>query len=253
MATGSSSSIGPDGPTHRNRPETAVGHHGRVSSSHEHPTAALDRVIRHPSDDPRLPVVRQQVHSLPGAGRILDKRERVLGHVRSDAAWLDEQGFVTTWVDTGGVAAQLIEPPGPIGPGLLVTLHGGGFVLCSACTLAGGSYTSRADQDPFAHVDDLPSYVQAYLGATAPTDPAALPLFADLRGLAPLLIQVGSDETLFDDAVALAERAAAAGVETRLEEWTAMFHTWHAYVGSLTGADEATAAYADWVARRTKG
>jgi acetyl esterase/lipase len=108
-------------------------------------------------------------------------------------------------------------------------------------TLSAGSLTTRRAIDPFAHLDDLPAYVDAYLAGVDPTDPLASPLFADLRGLPPLLVQVGSDETLYDDAARLARRAADAGVSVELEEWVGMFHTWQAYAGELEAADESLA------------
>jgi epsilon-lactone hydrolase len=61
--------------------------------------------------------------------------------------------------------------------------------------------------------------------------PLAAPLHAELAGLPPLLIQVGGAETLLDDALRLAERARAAGVDTRLEVWDDMIHAWHLFAG----------------------
>ncbi len=106
-------------------------------------------------------------------------------------------------------------------------------------TLTAGSLRSRLAADPFAHLHDLRSWAAAYLDGADPSDPSVSPLFADLTGLPPLLVQVGSDEILFDDALALAERASAARVPTVLEEWMDMFHTWHAYAGALEAADGA--------------
>jgi acetyl esterase/lipase len=108
-------------------------------------------------------------------------------------------------------------------------------------TLSAESLTTRRAIDPFAHLDDLPACVDAYLAGVDPSDPYASPLFADLRGLPPLLVQVGSDETLYDDAERLARRAAEAGVSVELEEWVGMFHTWQAYAGELEAADESLA------------
>jgi epsilon-lactone hydrolase len=113
-------------------------------------------------------------------------------------------------------------------------------------TLAGESHRSRRDRDPVAHIDDLPTHASMYLGPTAPTHPLASPVFADYDRMPPLLIQVGSEETLVDDARAVAERAAAAHVPVRLEEWSGMFHSWHAYAGTLHGADEAIAVIGGW-------
>ena len=79
----------------------------------------------------------------------------------------------------------------------------------------------------------------AYLGATDARAPLASPRFADLRGLPPLLIHVGSEEVLLDDASGLADRARAAGVDATLEVWEQMIHVWQWFLPWL---DEAQAA-----------
>ena len=116
-------------------------------------------------------------------------------------------------------------------------------------TLSSPSLESRRARDPFAHLDDLPGSVDAYLAGRDPRDPLASPLLADLAGLPPLLVQVGSEETMYDDALGLAERAAAMGVPTVFEEWVGMFHTWHAYAGALEAADAAIAHAGTFLAR----
>jgi epsilon-lactone hydrolase len=106
-------------------------------------------------------------------------------------------------------------------------------------TCSGESYQTRAAADPIVRRAGVEEMARAYLGATPPRTPLASPLFADLRGLPPLLIQVGSEEVLLDDAQQLAERARAAGVETTLEVWERMIHVWHWFLPML---EEAPAA-----------
>jgi phosphinothricin tripeptide acetyl hydrolase len=106
-------------------------------------------------------------------------------------------------------------------------------------TCSGASYQSRAAVDPIVRREGVTEMARAYLGSTDPRSPLASPLFADLRGLPPLLIHVGSDEVLLDDAVALAQRAKAAGVDATLEEHDRMVHVWHWFLPML---DEAQAA-----------
>jgi len=106
-------------------------------------------------------------------------------------------------------------------------------------TCGGGSYETKADVDPIVRRVGVEEMARAYLGATPPRTPLASPLYADLRDLPPLLIQVGSEEVLLDDAVELAARARAAGVETTLEVWDRMIHVWHWFLPML---DEAQAA-----------
>ncbi|HET9926093.1 MAG TPA: alpha/beta hydrolase [Methylomirabilota bacterium] len=106
-------------------------------------------------------------------------------------------------------------------------------------TCSGESYRTKAGVDPIVQQAGVAEMAQAYLGTASPRTPLASPLFADLRGLPPLLIHVGSDEVLLDDAVQLAAQAKAAGVETTIEVWERMIHVWHWFLPML---DEAHAA-----------
>ena len=72
--------------------------------------------------------------------------------------------------------------------------------------------------------------------------PLAAPIYADLRGLAPLLIQVGAAETLLDDAIRLAQVAGAADVAVDLQIWPEMIHVWHVYHPELAAGRRAIAA-----------
>jgi acetyl esterase/lipase len=67
----------------------------------------------------------------------------------------------------------------------------------------------------------------------------ASPLYADLTGLPPIFIQVGSDELLLSDATCFAERAQAAGVKVTLQVWEAMQHEWHFTANILPEAKQA--------------
>ena len=91
----------------------------------------------------------------------------------------------------------------------------------------GGSMTTKAAEDFLVQRGPLLQNAAAYLGGADARDPLAAPLHADLAGLASLLIQVGSAETLLDDSVRLAAAAGAKAVECRLEVWPEMFHAWH--------------------------
>jgi len=72
-------------------------------------------------------------------------------------------------------------------------------------------------------------FAQAYLNGADPRSPLASPIYADLRGIAPLLIHVGASEVLLDDSLKLARMAGAADVSVRLEIWPEMIHIWHAF------------------------
>ncbi len=103
----------------------------------------------------------------------------------------------------------------------------------------GESMTGKADADPLVERRRLLEMADHYLGGADPRSPLAAPLYADLSGLPPLLIQVGTAETLLSDATRLAARAEAAGVETTLEVAPDMIHVWHLFAPMLTEGREA--------------
>jgi epsilon-lactone hydrolase len=103
----------------------------------------------------------------------------------------------------------------------------------------GGSIATRAAEDPMVRPSDLKLMADAYLAGRDPKTPLASPLYADLAGLPPLLIQVGSAEILLDDAVRLAERARKAGVAAELRVWQDMIHVWHAFADLLPEGQQA--------------
>jgi len=106
-------------------------------------------------------------------------------------------------------------------------------------TLAGTSMETKAGADPLLSRENLQARVPDY---TAGQDAAAgliSPVFADLSGLPPLIIQAGSHEVLLDDAVRLARQAAAADVEVTLDITPGVPHVFQAYYAIL---DEAAAA-----------
>jgi phosphinothricin tripeptide acetyl hydrolase len=117
-------------------------------------------------------------------------------------------------------------------------------------TCGGDSYRTKAAADPIVTRAAVAQMAQAYLGATPPRTPLASPLFADLRGLPPLLIHVGSEEVLLDDARLLAERAQAAGVEVGLEVYEHMIHVWHWFLPMLDEAQSAVEAIGRFVRER---
>ncbi|MBV8455874.1 MAG: alpha/beta hydrolase [Acetobacteraceae bacterium] len=97
----------------------------------------------------------------------------------------------------------------------------------------GPTMTAKAAADPLIQRPYLLELASAYLNGGDPRTPLAAPLYADLRGLPPLLIQVGSAETLLDDAVRLAGVAGTADVRVRLEIWPDMIHAWHLFYQQL--------------------
>jgi monoterpene epsilon-lactone hydrolase len=91
-------------------------------------------------------------------------------------------------------------------------------------TFTGASMTDPAVEDPLIGSDYLQDCANKLLGSGDASDPRASPLFGELQGLPPLLIQVGTDERLLDDSRQFADRAARAGVSVKLEVWEGMHH-----------------------------
>jgi monoterpene epsilon-lactone hydrolase len=93
--------------------------------------------------------------------------------------------------------------------------------------LTGDSLRRNAAADPMIDPDRVPPFVDYYLAGVDPRTPYASPLYGDLAGLPPSLIQVGGDEVLRDDSVRIAARLRAAGGRVVLEIWPRMPHVWH--------------------------
>ena len=117
-------------------------------------------------------------------------------------------------------------------------------------TNSAASYRSKAAVDPIVTLEGIAQLTQAYLGGADPKLPLVSPLYADLRGLPPLLIHVGSDEVLLDDALGLAARAREAGVDVAVREWPAMIHVWHWFQPMLDEADQAITEIGGFVKAR---
>jgi len=94
-------------------------------------------------------------------------------------------------------------------------------------TMSGTTLSSKEAVDPLIHKQYLIELADAYLPAGMDRkDPRVSPLYADLKGFPPVLIQVGSAETLLDDATRFAAGAGAADVRVTLEIWPQMIHAW---------------------------
>lgn len=93
----------------------------------------------------------------------------------------------------------------------------------------GASITTNAANDPFGNALQIEAARRAYLGDRSPTDPRVSPLYADMKGFPPLLMQVGSREILLDDTLRLADRARQAGVDVTTEVLPGMVHQWHLF------------------------
>jgi acetyl esterase/lipase len=113
----------------------------------------------------------------------------------------------------------------------------------------GATFVSRADVDPLHQRPMILNMAKAYLGPCGDLrDPLASPLYGDLEGLPPMLIQCGDHETILDDSVRLAERARSAGVAVELEIYPAMIHVFQAF-GELNAARQALARAGPFLGR----
>ena len=111
----------------------------------------------------------------------------------------------------------------------------------------GHSFVDRAETDPTVQKATIQMMAQWYLGGANPRHPHASPIYGDLRGLPPLLIQVGAVETLLDDSIALARKAGIADVPVDLQIWPEMIHIWHIYFPMLSAGRRAIAAGGSFV------
>jgi epsilon-lactone hydrolase len=109
-------------------------------------------------------------------------------------------------------------------------------------TMSGSTLATKDSVDPIIHGGYLHELADAYLpGGQDRKDPRVSPLYADLKGLPPVLIQVGSDETLLADATRFAAAAGAADVAVTLEVWPHMIHAWPLWNAHLEPGRQALA------------
>jgi acetyl esterase/lipase len=171
-------------------------------------------------------------------------------------AALDDAVTVWRFAQRQGVAAKYIAVGGDsAGGGLTLALIGrlreGGEEL-PACawllspwtdlTMSGSTLVAKDSVDPIIHGGYLHELADAYLPNNMDRkDPRVSPLYADLRGLPPALIQVGSDETLLADATRFAAAAGAADVAVTLEVWPYMIHAWPLWNAHLEPGRQALA------------
>jgi epsilon-lactone hydrolase len=117
-------------------------------------------------------------------------------------------------------------------------------------TLSGATLMTNDAADPIIHRSYLVELADAYVPAgMARTDPRLSVLYADLKGLPPMLVQVGSAETLLDDSTRLAAAAGAAAVRVTLEIWPHMIHAWHLWNAHLEPGRQALASAGAFIRR----
>ncbi|WP_460143187.1 alpha/beta hydrolase [Pseudomonas sp. S3_B08] len=103
----------------------------------------------------------------------------------------------------------------------------------------GVSMSNREGLDPLNSKPVLDILARAFLGDTLANHPLASPVFADVTGLPPILVQIGENELMLSDAMRLANHLADNRVRVNLEVWPGMFHAWHFYAGMLAEGQQA--------------
>ena len=131
---------------------------------------------------------------------------------------------------------------------LLIARHAQGLPMPAAAlllspmtdlTVTAGSYAGKAHADPAITARAIRTRAADYLAGTDPADPLVSPVYADLTGLPPLLIQAGSHEVLLDDATRLAAKAATDDVAVTLDITPGVPHVFQAFAAHLDEADAA--------------
>lgn len=160
--------------------------------------------------------------------------------------WLLEQGFAEEQIIVGGDSAGggltlslllALREAGAKMPRAAVTMSPWTDLSCSS-----GTYSRHRSLDPIIDKEGLSEAGLWYAGSRDPKDPMASPMFADLRDLPPILVQVGGDETMLDDSRIFADRAKAAGVDVTYQLYDGM---WHVHQSGAPDVPEAVAAYND--------
>jgi epsilon-lactone hydrolase len=118
-------------------------------------------------------------------------------------------------------------------------------------TLTSDSITSRAAEEPMLRVGSLARSAEAYAGGDL-RRPLVSPVFADLSGLPPLLVLVGTAEILLDDSRTFADRARSAGVEVDLDVEQGLIHVWP-FIDGVPEAATAMARIGTWARRHLAG
>ena len=116
--------------------------------------------------------------------------------------------------------------------GLPLPAGGAAFSPWANLEHTGASATNRDGIDPLCTREMLMQMASLFLNGALPTDPDASPVFADVRGLPPILDQIGENEVMLSEALRLATHLGENRVRVSLEVWP-MFHVWHKYAATL--------------------
>ena len=185
-----------------------------------------------------------------------------------------EHPFPAAFDDAVAATKAIVEEFGAGNVAIAGDSAGGGVTLATLCALAGAgepmpacafvmspwtdltasgeTMTTKADIDPMIPVPLLKHMADLYAGDTSKDDPRVSPHFADLAGLPPVLIQVGTDEVLLDDALRFADAAKAAGVDVTIDVWHDLWHVFQGFVGYMPEANRAMQQGGAFIAAHTR-
>jgi len=181
-------------------------------------------------------------------------------------AAVDDAAAAYRWLLSSGVTANEITLAGDSAGGglalaLLMRLRAEGEKLPAGAallspwtdlTVSGKSHYARGKMDPMLTLNDLLAMGRHYVQDASPADPLISPLYGDFAGLPPLLIHVGENEILMDDASRVAEKAKAAGVEVQYKSWPGVMHVFQA-IAPLPEARAAVSEIALFLSEKSKG
>jgi hypothetical protein len=114
-------------------------------------------------------------------------------------------------------------------------------------TCSGESMTTKAKEEPMLIAEAMPFWAGKYLGNTDPKTPYASPIYADLRGLPPTYIQVGTAEVLLDDSTRYAARAQEHAAPVTLDIYPDYFHVFQSFFRILPKARQANRKLAQYL------
>ena len=169
-------------------------------------------------------------------------------------------------LDAGYAAADIIIAGDSAGGGLSVAtmlqlrhqglpLPGGAILISPFLDMSatGESMKTRASRDPWFRPDEIEVVVRYYCPGEDVRNPLLSPVFANVAGLPPTLIQVGDDEILLSDSTRFADKMKTAGVDVEIEVFPEMWHVFQLFVGKMPESKAAVKKIGAWIQNESSG